>query len=118
MIKGLAASGALGADARSAADLDQALGMLGMMGPMIFQGLTSESSTAVSIDEPNYVIGAASLLVGSEQPASDGGDERRSAADELPSGQSLVEFSTMVVNSEIGVEQTIEAPADAQIVPC
>jgi hypothetical protein len=38
-------------------------------------------------------------------------------ADQLPSGQSLIEFSTIVVNSEIGVEQTIEAPADAQIVP-
>jgi hypothetical protein len=58
LVKGLAASGALGEDAPSAADLDQALGMLGMMGPMIFQGLTSESSTAVSIDEPNYILGA------------------------------------------------------------
>ena len=118
LIKGLAASGALGADAPSAADLDQALGMLGMMGPMIFQGLTSESSTAVSIDEPNYVIGASTLfswdLSGLLQMAAMSGAV---PADQLPSGQSLIEFSTIVVNSEIGVEQTIEAPADAQVVP-
>lgn len=118
LIKGLAASGALGADAPSAADLDQALGMLGMMGPMIFQGLTSESSTAVSIDEPNYVVGASTLfswdLSGLLQMAAMSGAV---PADQLPSGQSLIEFSTIVVNSEIGVEQTIEAPADAQVVP-
>ncbi len=118
LIKGLAASGALGADAPSAADLDQALGMLGMMGPMIFQGLTSESSTAVSIDEPNYIIGQSTLfswdLSSLLQMAAMSGAV---PADQLPSGQSLVEFSTIVVNSEIGVEQMIEAPADAQVVP-
>jgi len=89
-----------------------------MMGPMLFEGLTSESSTAVSIDEPNYILGAASLfswdLTSLLQMAAMSGAV---PADQLPSGQSLVEFSTMVVNSEIGVEQTIEAPADAQIVP-
>jgi hypothetical protein len=118
LIKGLVASGALGADAPSAADLDQALGMLGMMGPMIFQGLTSESSTAVSIDEPNYIIGQSTLfswdLSSLLQMAAMSGAV---PADQLPSGQSLVEFSTIVVNSEIGVEQMIEAPADAQVVP-
>lgn len=118
LIKGLAASGALGADAPSAADIDQALSMLGMMGPMIFQGLSSESSTAVSIDEPNYVVGASTLfswdLSGLLQMAAMSGAV---PADQLPSGQSLIEFSTNVVNSEIGVEQMIEAPADAQIVP-
>jgi hypothetical protein len=81
LVKGLAASGALGADAPSAADLDQALGMLGMMGPMIFQGLTSESSTAVSIDEPNYVILGESTLFSWDLTSllADGGDERRGA---------------------------------------
>jgi hypothetical protein len=118
LVKGLAASGALGEDAPSAADLDQALGMLGMMGPMIFQGLTSESSTAVSIDEPNYILGESTLfswdLTSLLQMAAMSGAV---PADQLPSGQSLIELSTIVVNSEIGVEQTIEAPADAQIVP-
>lgn len=118
LVKGLAASGALGEDAPSAADLDQALGMLGLMGPMLFQGLTSESTTAVSLDEPNYIISTSSLfswdLTSLLQMAAMSGAV---PADQLPSGQSLVEISTTVVNSDIGGEQTIEAPADAQIVP-
>ena len=118
LVKGLAASGALGEDAPSAADLDQALGMLGMMGPMIFQGLTSESTTAVSLDEPNYIVSASTLfswdLTSLLQMAAMSGAV---PADQLPSGQSLVEISTTVVNSDIGGEQMIEAPADAQIVP-
>lgn len=118
LVKGLAASGALGEDAPSAADLDQLLGMLGMMGPMLFQGLTSESTTAVSLDEPNYIVSASSLfswdLTSLLQMAAMSGAV---PADQLPSGQSLVEISTTVVNSDIGGEQMIEAPADAQIVP-
>jgi len=118
LVKGLAASGALGEDAPSAADLDQALGMLSMMGPMLFQGLTSESITAVSLDEPNYIVSASSLfswdLTSLLQMAAMSGAV---PADQLPSGQSLVEISTTVVNSDIGGEQMIEAPADAQIVP-
>lgn len=118
LVKGLAASGALGEDAPSAADIDQALGMLGMMGPMLFQGLTSESTTAVSLDEPNYIVSASSLfswdLTSLLQMAAMSGAV---PADQLPSGQSLVEISTAVVNSDIGGEQMIEAPADAQIVP-
>jgi hypothetical protein len=118
LVKGLAASGALGADAPSAADIDQAMQMLGMMGPMIFQGLTSESVTAVSIDEPNYVIGESSLfswdLTSLLQMAAMSGAV---PADQLPSGASLVEVSTSVINSDIGGEQTIEAPADANVIP-
>ncbi|HHY54779.1 MAG TPA: hypothetical protein GYA08_05020 [Chloroflexi bacterium] len=118
LVKGLAASGALGADAPSAADLDQALGMLGMMGPMLFQGLTSESTTAVSIDEPNYIISQSTLfswdLTSLLQMAAMSGAV---PADQLPSGASMVEVSTTVVNSDIGGEQMIEAPADAQIIP-
>lgn len=118
LVKGLAASGALGADAPSAADLDQALGMLSMMGPMLFQGLTSESTTAVSIDEPNYIISQSTLfswdLTSLLQMAAMSGAV---PADQLPSGASMVEVSTTVVNSDIGGEQMIEAPADAQIIP-
>ncbi len=118
LVKGLAASGALGEDAPSAADLDQALGMLGMMGPMLFQGLTSESTTAVSIDEPNYIISQSTLfswdLTSLLQMAAMSGAV---PADQLPSGASMVEVSTTVVNSDIGGEQMIEAPADAQIIP-
>ncbi|HHW85655.1 MAG TPA: hypothetical protein GX400_05550 [Chloroflexi bacterium] len=118
LVKGLAASGALGEGAPSAADLDQALGMLSMMGPMLFQGLTAESTTAVSLDEPNYILGASNLfswdLTSLLQMAAMSGAV---PADQLPSGQSQIEFSTTVVNSDIGGEQMIEAPADAQVVP-
>lgn len=118
LVKGLAASGALGEGAPSAADLDQALGMLGMMGPMLFQGLTSESTAAVSLDEPNYILSTSSLfswdLTSLLQMAAMSGAV---PADQLPSGQSLIEISTTVVNSDIGGEQMIEAPADAQVVP-
>ncbi len=118
LVKGLATSGALGADTPSAADIDQAMQMLGMMGPMIFQGLTSQSVTAVSIDEPNYTIGESSLfswdLTSVLQMAAMSGAV---PADQMPSGASLLEVSTTVVNSDIGGEQTIEAPADANVIP-
>ena len=118
LVKGLATSGALGADTPSAADIDQAMQMLGMMGPMIFQGLTSQSVTAVSIDEPNYIIGESSLfswdLTSVLQMAAMSGAV---PADQMPSGASLLEVSTTVVNSDIGGEQTIEAPADANVIP-
>jgi hypothetical protein len=118
LVKGLAASGALGEDAPSAADLDQTLGMLGLMGPMLFQGLTAESTTAVSIDEPNYILRTSNLfswdLTSLLQMAAMSGAV---PADQLPSGRSSINISTEVVNSDIGGEQMIEAPADAQIVP-
>lgn len=118
LVMGLVDSGALGADAPTAADMEQAMQMLGLMGPMLFQGLTSESTTMVSIDEPNYIVGQTSLfswdLSGLLQMAAMSG---AIPADEMPSGESKIEISTSVVNSAINEEQTIEAPADAQIVP-
>ncbi|MFN3333304.1 MAG: hypothetical protein ACK47M_12400, partial [Caldilinea sp.] len=118
LIKGLAASGALGEDAPSAADIDQAMMMLGLMGPMLFQGLTSESVIAVSLDEPNYIVAQESLfswdLSGLLQMAAMSG---AIPADEMPSGASLIEFSTSVVNSSFNEPQEIMAPADALIVP-
>jgi hypothetical protein len=118
LIKGLAESGALGEDAPSAADIDQAMMMLGMMGPMLFEGLTSESVTAVSLDEPNYVVAETSLfswdLSGLLQMAAMSG---ALPADEMPADASLIEFSTSVVNSDFNEPQEIEAPADATVIP-
>lgn len=118
LIKGLAESGALGEDAPSAADIDQAMMMLGMMGPMLFEGLTSESVTAVSLDEPNYVVAETSLfswdLSGLLQMAAMSG---ALPADEMPADVSLIEFSTSVVNSDFNEPQEIEAPADATVIP-
>ncbi len=118
LVMGLVDSGALGADAPTAADMEQAMQMLGLMGPMLFQGLTSESTTMVSIDEPNYIVGQTSLfswdLSGLLQMAAMSG---AIPADEMPSGESKIEIATSVVNSDINGPQEIEAPADAQIVP-
>ena len=118
LVTQLAASGALGADAPSAADIEQTMQMVGLMGPMLFQGLTSESTVSVTIDEPNYVVGQTSLfswdLSGLLQMAAMSG---ALSADQMPSGASLIEFSTSVTNSDINGEQTIEAPADAMVIP-
>ncbi|GIK74215.1 MAG: hypothetical protein BroJett021_32030 [Chloroflexota bacterium] len=118
LIKGLAEAGALGEDAPSAADIDQAMTMLGLMGPMLFQGLTSENVTAVSLDEPNYIVAQESLfswdLSGLLQMAAMSG---AIPANEIPSGASLIEFSTSVVNSDFNEPQEITAPADALMVP-
>lgn len=118
MVKGMAASGALGEDVPSAADLDEAMQMMGLMGPMLFQGLTARSAIGVSIDEPTYVHEYTSLfswdLSGLLQMTAMSG---AIPANEMPSGKSLIEFSTSVMNSDFAGEQTISAPADAQIVP-
>lgn len=118
LVSSLAESGALGEDALSAADLEQALTMLSFMGPMLFQGLVSESSTAVSLDEPNYVVAQTTLfswdLSGLLQMAAMTG---ALPADQMPSGASLIEFATSVVNSAFNEPQTIDAPADALIIP-
>jgi hypothetical protein len=118
LIKGLAESGALGEEAPSAAEIEQALTMLSFMGPMLFQGLVSESTTAVSLEEPNYIVAQTTLfswdLSGLLQMAAMTG---ALPAEEMPSGASLVEFSTSVVNSAFNEPQTINAPADATIIP-
>lgn len=118
LVSSLAESGALGEDAPSAADLEQALTMLSFMGPMLFQGLVSESSTAVSLDEPNYIVAQTTLfswdLSGLLQMAAMTG---ALPADQMPSGASLIEFATSVVNSAFNEPQTINAPADALIIP-
>lgn len=118
LIMGMAESGMLGEDAPSAADIEQGMQMLGLMGPMLFQGLTSESTTMVSIDEPNYIVGQTSLfswdLAGLLQMAAMSGAV---PADEMPSGESKIEVWTSVLNADFNEPQEIEAPADAQIVP-
>lgn len=118
LVSSLAESGALGEDTLSAADLEQALTMLSFMGPILFQGLVLESSTAVSLDEPNYVVAQTTLfswdLSSLLQMAAMTG---ALPADQMPSGASLIEFATSVVNSAFNEPQTIDAPADALIIP-
>lgn len=118
LITGLVDSGVLGADAPSAADIEQTMQMVGLMGPMIFQGLTAASTTMVSLDEPNYILGQRNSfdwdLAGLLQMVAMSG---ALPADQMSSDASTISISTTVINSAIDEEQTIEAPADAVIVP-
>lgn len=118
LIMGLVDSGALGADAPTAADLEQGMQMLGLMGPMLFQGLTSESTTMISIDEPNFVVGQSTLfswdLAGLLQMAAMSGQLPEGID---PSAPIAVDFQTAISNSGFNEPQTIEAPADAMMIP-
>ena len=72
----------------------------------------------MSLDEPNYIVAQNNLfewdLAGLLQMAAMSG---ALPADQSSSSESMVSISATVINSSIDEEQTIEAPADAQIVP-
>lgn len=117
LVKVLAASGALGEGAPSAADIEGTLQMVGMMGPMLFQGLYIGGTETVGLD-PQYIYqttaGISWDLASLIQMAAMSG--------QLPEGIDAnapvaIDLQTSVTNSEIGVEQTIEAPADAMMIP-
>jgi len=118
LVKSLAASGALGEGAPSAADIDQALAMVGMMGPVLFQGLSAESVTAVGIEEPSYVLAQSNSfnwdLAGLLQMAAMSGALPPEMAG---TGAAAVDILAEVINSALNEAQEIEAPADALIVP-
>lgn len=118
LVKSLAASGALGEGAPSAADIDQALAMVGMMGPVLFQGLTAESVTAVGTEEPSYVLAQSNSfnwdLAGLLQMAAMSGALPPEMAG---TGAAAVDILVEVINSALNEAQEIEAPADALIVP-
>jgi hypothetical protein len=118
LVKSLAASGALGEGAPSAADIDQALAMVGMMGPVLFQGLSAESVTAVGIEEPSYVLAQSNSfnwdLAGLLQMAAMSG----ALPPEMGSTDAAaVDILAEVINSALNEPQEIEAPADALVVP-
>lgn len=56
VVKGLASSGALGQNAPSAADIDQGLQMLTMLGPTLFAGIKSEATQTIGLED-NYQYG-------------------------------------------------------------
>jgi hypothetical protein len=87
-----------------------------MMAPMIFADLVINSST--TIDADNYVSNTASEfswdLAGLLQMAAMGG----ALPPELDASAPMaISFTTNVDNSDFNVEQTVEAPADAQMLP-
>jgi len=117
MIKGLADAGAFAESGLTAADIEANLPMLGMMAPMIFADLKIGSS--VSVDPENsYVTNSTSEfswdLSGLLQMAAMSGQ----LPAELDASQPMsISFTTSVDNSDFNVEQTIEAPADAMMIP-
>ena len=116
MVKGLADSGAFAESGLTAADIEANLPMLGMMAPMIFADLVI--SNATTIDADSHVTNSSSEfswdLSGLLQMAAMSG--------QLPAGMDAstpvsVSFTTSVDNSDFDAEQTIEAPADAMVLP-
>ncbi len=90
--------------------------MLGMMAPMIFADLVISNATTINAD--NQVTNSSSEfswdLSGLLQMAAMSG--------QLPAGMDAsspvsISFTSSVDNSDFGVEQTVEAPADAMLLP-
>jgi len=117
MIKGLADAGAFAESGLTSAEIEANLPMLGMMAPMIFADLKIGSS--VTIDpENNYVTNSTSEfswdLSGLLQMAAMSGQ----LPSELDASAPMaISFTTNVDNSDFDVPQTIEAPADAMVLP-
>jgi hypothetical protein len=117
LIKQLVASGALGADAPTETDIDQGLQMLGMFGPMLFADLYIGSTVAINPEDMlvyEYASGVSWDLAGLLQMAAMSG--------QLPEGLDpnapvAVEFWTAVSNSGFNEPVTVEAPADAMMIP-
>lgn len=116
MIKGLADSGAFAESGLTSADIEANLPMLGMMAPMIFADLIISNST--TIDADSHVTNSSSELSwdlsGLLQMAAMSG--------QLPAGIDAskpvaMSFTSSVDNSDFDAEQTIEAPADAMVLP-
>jgi hypothetical protein len=100
----------------SAADVEQAMGMVGLMGPMLFQGLTVEAAQAVDQDSEMQLAYSSTFswdLAGLLQMAAMSGQ----LPAEMMSDSALIDFSTSVVNSAINEPVEIEAPADAMVIP-
>jgi hypothetical protein len=114
IVTALADSGAI--EGMSAADVEQAMGMVGLMGPMLFQGLTVEAAQAVDLDSEMQLAYSSTFswdLAGLLQMAAMSGQ----LPADMMSDSALIDFSTSVVNSAINEPVEIEAPADAMVIP-
>lgn len=117
LVKKLADSGAFGADAPKPADIDQALSMIPMIGPMIFQGLEIGGTTNIGIDDSLVYQAAQSIkwdLSGLIQMAAMSGQ----LPAEFKAGDKVAfDISTDVASSDFNADQAIAAPADAMMIP-
>lgn len=117
LINTLAESGAFEGSGLTAADIEANLPMLGMMAPMIFADLKVGNTVTVGTEDL-FVYNTTSEfswdLSGLLQMAA--------ATGQLPEGIDAsnpvaFSFTTSVDNSDFNVEQTVEAPEDAQMIP-
>lgn len=117
MIMALAEAGAFEGSGLSAADIEANLPMVGMMAPMIFADLIIGNSVTIGTEDL-YVYNTSTEfswdLAGLIQMAAMSGALPAEIDASAPIALSL---TTNVDNADFNVEQTIEAPADAMMIP-
>ncbi len=104
----------------TAADIEQNVQMLGMMGPMLFTGMTATAKQTIGLDDLyqyEYESEVAWDMSGLVQMAASSG--QLPAELQPTSDQVGFDIKTTISNSDMSTEatETIAAPADAQMIP-
>ena len=116
----LAKQGAFESTGLTAADIEQNVQMLGMMGPMLFTGMTATAKQTIGLDDLllyEYESEVAWDMGGLVQMAAASG---QLPAELTPTSDNVgFDIKTSISNSNMSTEatETIEAPADAQMIP-
>jgi hypothetical protein len=117
MITALADAGAFEGSGLTAADIEANLPMVSMMAPMLFADLVVGNSVTIGTEDM-YVYNTSTEfswdLAGLIQMAAMSG---ALPAEIDASAPMAISFTTNVDNADFNVEQTIEAPADAMMIP-
>ena len=116
----LAKQGAFESTGMTAADIEQNVQMLGMMGPMLFTGMTATAKQTIGLDDLyqyEYESEVAWDMSGLVQMAAASGQlpaELKPTSDQVG-----FDIKTTISNSDMSTEatKTIDAPADAQMIP-
>ncbi len=120
MIVELAKSGVFDETGFSAADIEQNVQMLGMMGPMLFGGFTATAKETIGLDDLyqyDYESELAWDMSSLVQMAAASG---QLPAELQPTSDNVgFRFLTVISNDNMSTEQseTIAAPSDAQMIP-
>ena len=116
----LAKQGAFEGTGLTAADIEQNVQMLGMMGPMLFTGMTATAKQTIGLDDLlqyEYESEVAWDMSGLVQMAAASG---QLPAELKPTSDNVgFDIKTAISNSDMSTEATttVEAPADAQMIP-
>ena len=100
----------------TAADVNQAMSMVGLTPPTLFQGLTVEAAQAVDLEtamQLAYISTFSWDLASRLQMAAMSGQ----LPADMTSDSAMIDFSTSVVNSAINEPVEIVAPEDAMLIP-